>query len=203
MIFRERRNSNRFKELAYPHAEFIYNMALRFTGNSSDAEDITQETFYTAFKNFHQLREKGKCKYWLLAILRNLYFRESSRNGRKNEVLAGDEESYADLLEKVVSGEQNPEEAIAKEREEQQVREIIKRVPEKYKTPLILYYMEEMTYQEISAAIEIPIGTVMSRLSRARGYLKREMIRENLESETSGKVLKPDFGRSERLSGRL
>lgn len=176
MFFGKRKNSARFKKAAYPHVELVYNMALRYTGNSNDAEDMTQETLYTAFKNFHQLRDEAKCKSWMLTILRNLFLKEVSRTGRKNEILQDDGDSYLDLLERTPGNSPCPEGEIINKREGENVQAAIAKVPEKYKTPLLLFYLEEMAYREISDVLEIPIGTVMSRISRARKFVKKELI---------------------------
>ncbi|NNK93648.1 MAG: hypothetical protein HKP41_04770 [Desulfobacterales bacterium] len=67
---------DRFKQLAFPHLEFLYNIALKYTGRPYDAEDIVQETLYTAFRKFYQLRDDNKCRQWLFSILRTTFLRE-------------------------------------------------------------------------------------------------------------------------------
>ena len=66
----------RFKELTFPHLQFLYNVALKYTGKPYDAEDVLQETMYTAYRKFHQLRDETKCKQWLFSILRTTFLRE-------------------------------------------------------------------------------------------------------------------------------
>lgn len=187
--------------MAYPHVGLVYNMALRYTGNSSDAEDMTQETLYTAFKNFHQLKDEAKCKPWMLTILRNLFLREVSRSGRKNEVLQDGGDSYLDILDRTSGSSLCPEGEAIKKWEEEKVQGALEEVPEKYKTPLLLFYMEDMPYQEISDVLEIPIGTVMSRISRAKGFVKKEIIKNSSDIERGGNLLKVDFGKPVKLRG--
>ena len=176
-------------------------MAFRYTGNRSDAEDMTQETLYRAFKNFHQLKDEAKCKSWMLAILRNIFLKEVSRGGRKNEVLQDKRAVYPDMLEHTSDNLLCPEGEAIKRGEEETVQKALREVPEKYKTPLLLFYMEEMAYEEISDALEIPIGTVMSRISRARGFVKKELIKNSADMERGGKLLKVAFGKSVKERG--
>ena len=70
MIFKKKVDREEFKKLTYPHMKLLHNMALKYCGNSHDAQDIVQETFLMAFDKFHQLRDKSKCKPWLLRILK-------------------------------------------------------------------------------------------------------------------------------------
>lgn len=184
--------------MAYPHAEFIYNMALYYTGNGSDAEDITQETFYRAFKNFDQLKDEKKCKYWLLSIMRNLFFRESARNTRKGEFITEHEEKYVEMLARTGDESRNPEALISEKNERYRMSERVSKIPEKYRTPLLLFYVEGMAYQEISNALEIPIGTVMSRISRGKNHLKKELLSASSGFDYGNNILKVDFNRPDR-----
>ena len=174
MIGRLRRvDRNRFKTLTFPHLEFLFNMALKYTGKSYDAEDIVQETIYTAYRNFHQLRDEEKCRQWLFAILRTTFLKEKRSlvkrpllddgSGYLKHITDESAESLATLFEKKM--------------EREDVLHVLERMTEKHKSPLILYYMEDMTYQEIADFLEIPIGTVMSRLARAKKQMKKEMLK--------------------------
>ncbi|MDH3973699.1 MAG: sigma-70 family RNA polymerase sigma factor [Deltaproteobacteria bacterium] len=198
MFSSKNRKKRRFQEVAYPHAEFIYNMALYYTGNGSDAEDITQETFYRAFKNFDQLKDEKKCKYWLLSIMRNLFFRESARNTRKGEFITEHEEKYVEMLARTGDESRNPEALISEKNERYRMSERVSKIPEKYRTPLLLFYVEGMAYQEISNALEIPIGTVMSRISRGKNHLKKELLSASSGFDYGNNILKVDFNRPDR-----
>lgn len=175
MLFQWReKNRTRFKEVTYPQLKLLYNMALKYCGNPYDAEDLVQETMFVAYKNFNQLKKESKARGWLLVILRNLYLKEVGRSAKKS--LLNEGLSYAQLLEGVSSGEIEID--FEKKLAAKQVQRILDRLPEKYKTLLLLYYMEELSYQQISEDIGIPIGTVMSRLARGKMYFKKEMINE-------------------------
>lgn len=174
MINKFRRvDRDRFKELTFPHLGFLYNVALKYTGKTYDAEDIVQETMYTAYRKFHQLRDEEKCRQWLFSILRTTFLREYRQFKRRpllddgtgylKNITAESAESLAGILEKKVDREC--------------VQDVLDGLPEKHKSPLILFYMEEMTYQEIADLLDVPIGTVMSRLSRAKKQMKKALLK--------------------------
>ncbi len=169
-----KKNRHLFKELAYPHIRFLYNVALKYMRNQYDAEDLVQETMYAAFRNFHQLREHGKCRSWLFAIMRSNFLKEKRQAGRRPQL--GSDDSYLDFLEGVSAS--NVAGDLEKKLESAHLQEVIARLPEKYKTPLILFFLDDMSYQEIADLLDIPIGTVMSRLSRAKQSMKKELLRE-------------------------
>ncbi len=180
--FRSRRN---FQELTSPHVRFLYNMALRYTGNTYDAEDLVQETMFSAFKSFASLREKDKCKAWLLTILRRRFFREQAR-GRKQPILV-DDEAYLHLLDRY--GRDEHQVNLKRRETAAEVQQILSGLPEKYQTPLLLFFMEDMSYQDISDTLELPMGTVMSRLSRAKQYFKKEMLQLAVREEKQTKII--------------
>ncbi|MEN8257710.1 MAG: sigma-70 family RNA polymerase sigma factor [Thermodesulfobacteriota bacterium] len=173
-------NSNSFKELAYPHMRFLFNVALKYMHNQYDAEDLVQETMYAAFRNFHQLRDHSKCRSWLFAILRSNFLKEKRQAVRRPYL--GTDESYLNFLEGVSVS--NLAGDFEKKLESEHIKEVIERLPEKYKTPLILFFLEDMSYQEIAELLDIPIGTVMSRLSRAKQSMKKELLREATLNES-------------------
>lgn len=182
------RNQQQFKELIYPHIKFLYNMALRYSGNTYDAEDMVQESLSIAFTNFHQLRDDTKCKSWLFTILRNVYLKELRASNRKQTFETDERENYISHLE-TAAASLNTAQMLAKKVEESQIQEIVKNLPEKYKTPILLFYMEDMSYQEISEYLQVPVGTVMSRLSRAKDMLKKVMLKTCTIDSSSEKVV--------------
>ena len=166
-------DKKRFKELTYPHLEFLYNVALKYSGRTYDAEDLVQETMYTAYRKFSQLREESKCRSWLFMILRSHFLKEKRQESKRP--ILDDGEGY---LRNITSGKVNEivaeyESKVTKE----EVQKVLSLIPEKFKSPLILYYMDELTYQEISEYMDIPIGTVMSRLARGKKHMKNELLK--------------------------
>jgi RNA polymerase sigma-70 factor (ECF subfamily) len=195
LFWKRKRDSERFKELGYPHLKFLYSMALRYAGNTYDAEDMVQETLYTAFKNFHQLRDESKCKPWLFTILRSIYVKEIRKRERIQQVENFEYIDYIRLLE--TAAEQfDTEKALEKRIEESRLRHILAKLPEKYKSPLLLHYMEDMSYQEISSYLEIPVGTVMSRLARGKEMLKKEIVRLLKKNSSMANVV--EFRKTEK-----
>ena len=174
-----------FQKLTSPHVRFLYNMAMRYTGNSYDAEDLVQETMYSAYKNFSSLREQEKCKAWLLTILRRRFFREQEQVCKQPLLL--DDEAYLDLLDNYAGSEHQLD--LEHQESSAEIRQVLSRLPEKYKTPLLLFFMEDMSYQEISETLDIPIGTVMSRLSRAKHHFKKAILQSALQNNKPAKVI--------------
>jgi RNA polymerase sigma-70 factor, ECF subfamily len=163
-----------FKKLTYPHLDFLYNVALKYTGKTYEAEDLVQETMYTAFRKFHQLREESKCRAWLFMILRSHFLKEQRQLIKRPFLDDG-----SGYLKHVVD---ETSQSLSKKYEEKvdkiEVQRILDLLPEKFKSPLVLYYIEDMTYQEISEFMDVPIGTVMSRLARAKKHMKKEILKK-------------------------
>jgi RNA polymerase sigma-70 factor (ECF subfamily) len=167
-------NGQLFKELAYPHLRFLYNVALKYMRNQYDAEDLVQETMYAGFRNFGQLRDHSKCRSWLFAIMRSHFLKEKRQAVRRPQL--GPDDSYLAALEGVSATNLVGE--LEQKLESEHVQEVLERLPEKYKTPLVLFFLEDMSYQEIADFLDIPVGTVMSRLNRGKQSMKKELLRE-------------------------
>ncbi|OGR25399.1 MAG: hypothetical protein A2277_05195 [Desulfobacterales bacterium RIFOXYA12_FULL_46_15] len=174
MIFKKNTSKDEFKQLAYPHMKLMYNVALRYCGNVFDAEDIVQETYLMAFKNFHQLREKSKCKPWLLKILRNNFLKTYHKRKSMQKL---NETDYIEFLESSISDD-NADTRLFSADGKQAVQHAMDKLPVKYKEILTLYYIDEMLYKDIADSLDIPIGTVMSRLTRAREGLKISLLKQ-------------------------
>ncbi len=195
LLFKKSRSKKKFMEVAYPHLDLLYNVAFRLTGNRYDAEDLTQETFATALDKFHQLRELDRCKYWLLTILRNHFLRGVEK--RRPELLdVPDDLAYASILESLVA-EGDPETLFLKKTAATEVQSVLNALPEKYKLPIILFYTEGWAYKGIAEGLELSLGTVMSRLSRGRELMKKEILRRRRAAK-AGKLITANFSRSAR-----
>ena len=178
-------DKDHFKELTYPHLEFLYNVALKYSGKPYDAEDLVQETMYTAYRKFSQLREEDKCRAWLFMILRSHFLKEKRQASKRP--LLDDGEGY---LKNITSGNAHELAEIYEAKlNKEEVQRVLRRLPEKFQSPLILYYMEEMTYQEISEYLDIPVGTVMSRLARGKKHLKNKLLRLTREPSMVKKII--------------
>jgi RNA polymerase sigma-70 factor, ECF subfamily len=150
--------------LVQAHFQALYRYAYRLSGSGPDAEDLTQETFCQAQLKIHQLREADKAKSWLFTILRNAYLHKvrSSKLGKQVSLDSVDElpERSAEPMPIVDSAE---------------LQKALDELPELFRTPLILYYFEEFSYRDIAEQMDVPLGTVMSRLARAKAYLRERL----------------------------
>ena len=176
-----------FWNLAQNHTRYLYNVAFKYTGNRYDAEDLLQETLYTAYQKLHQLRDSRKFKSWMFTILRN-HFLKSQR--KKVPVPEDEFENGLDYLSQLesVASPQNAAAVYERKVEARTIQSILDKLPEKHKTVLILYYMEDNSYQEIAELLGVPMGTVMSRLARAKQMMKKELLRSTI-SAPSAKVV--------------
>jgi RNA polymerase sigma-70 factor (ECF subfamily) len=159
----ECRQTVSLSELACLHYPLVYRYAYRLCGSAEEAEDLTQQTFLTAHRRLDQLRDRDAAKAWLCAILRNTFLTRASLKGSQPMISLRAIAEPADEI---------PHELLVDSDELQQV---LNELPEEFRTPLILFYFDEFTYREIAEQMNIPIGTVMSRLSRARAYLRRRL----------------------------
>lgn len=185
MVTLRRVDKKRFKELTYPHLEFLYNVALKYSGNSYDAEDLVQETMVTAYTKFRQLRDDKSCRAWLFTILRNHFLKERKQMLRRPYL--DDGSSYLDYMRDEKSS--GFVDRIVEKDANKKLHRVLAKISEKFKSPLILYYMEEMTYQEIAEYLDIPIGTVMSRLARGKRYLKKGLLQPSSRKMNKGKTV--------------
>ena len=166
--------SDSFEDLAMPLFDRLYNFARWLTQNREEAEDLVQETYAKALKGFSSFQLGTNFRAWMYRILRNTFL--TSRTGlRATSTVSLDSEG--DGLELGVENE-TPETILMKLSNSQLVQSAIDDLPVHYREALLLCEVEEMSYQEIAETLSIPIGTVMSRLSRARRTLRDHLGRE-------------------------
>ena len=164
----------RFEAQVLPHLDAAYRLA-RWLGNSSaDAQDIVQEAVLRAFRGFEGLRGTD-AKAWLLTIVRNCHATAYQQERRRGSLVPPEQIDVADLT--AMAGAPTDPERLAMERdEERSVDRLLERLTVEHREVLVLREIEEMTYREIAAITGVPIGTVMSRLARARAMLKSHWI---------------------------
>lgn len=156
-----------------PLFERLYNFARWLTHDREEAEDLVQETYVKALKGFSSFQPGTNFRAWIYRILHNTFL--TSRTGLKARATVPlDEDADQEALATV---KDSPERILLQRSDQTVVQDALSRLPHAHREILLLCEFEEMSYQEISAALMIPIGTVMSRLSRARRSL-REAIRE-------------------------
>jgi RNA polymerase sigma factor (sigma-70 family) len=169
-----REQTLRFRELMLPHLDDAYSLARFLTRDPTAAEDIVQEAFLRAFRGFATYRG-GAPKAWLFAIVRNCFLNWVNVNRSWGEVLIDESalsEPESAALTNVADADQDtPEQALVRRREAETVRAVIEKLPEPFRETLVLRELEELSYKEIAVLTDAPIGTVMSRLARARQML--------------------------------
>ncbi|MGD0214943.1 MAG: RNA polymerase sigma factor [Terriglobales bacterium] len=170
-VSEERSLSGSFEELAIPLFERLYNFAHWLTQDREEAEDLVQETYAKALKGFSSFQPGTNFRAWIYQILRNTFL--TSRTGLKSTVPLEPESDQ----ESVPAVKDTPESILLQRSSRELVQAALGRLPVAYREILLLCEFEEMSYQEISATLAIPIGTVMSRLSRARRAL-RDAVQE-------------------------
>jgi len=163
----EERSAEVFEQLAMPLFDRLYNFAHWLTRNREEAEDLVQETYAKALKGFSSFETGTNFKAWIFRILRNTFL--NSRTGLKAATvpLELQDDDPALPVEK-----ETPETILIDRASEKIMQEAIEELAVSYREVLLLCDVEEMSYQEIAATLGIPIGTVMSRLSRGRGALR-------------------------------
>jgi RNA polymerase sigma-70 factor (ECF subfamily) len=173
-----------FEELALPLFDRLYNFAHWLTHNREEAEDLVQETYVKALRGFGSFEAGTNFKAWIFRILRNTFL--NSRTGLKAATVPLDisEEDPALAVD-----HETPETILIDRTSERVLQQAIEELPVRYREVLLLCEVEEMSYQEMATALGIPIGTVMSRLSRARRQLQA-MVQKKL-AQTSTADRKP------------
>ena len=162
----------RFEEQISPHLSSAYNLAKWLTRSHEDAEDVVQDAFLRAFSAFESYRgddaQPQNAKAWLLTIVRNTSMTWLKRNRNRGATL-GFEEALDDPRDR----SPDPEEILLTSCDREEVRHALEQLPSDFREAIVLREMEGLSYKEISATIGVPIGTVMSRLSRGRDWLRR------------------------------
>jgi RNA polymerase sigma-70 factor (ECF subfamily) len=162
-----------FEDLAMPLFDQLYNFARWLTQDTTEAEDLVQETYAKALRGFSSFQLGTNFRAWMYRILRNSFL--SSRTGLKTTV-AIDEETDENLLP---AENATPESILIAQANRQAVQQALADLPVPFREILLLCEVEEMSYQEISETLAIPIGTVMSRLSRARKALRGQLSKND------------------------
>jgi RNA polymerase sigma-70 factor, ECF subfamily len=175
----ERGRAQRFREAALPHLGDVYTLARYLLRNPADAEDAAQECYLRAFRHFHTFRG-GPIKPWLLAILRNVCRAEYARRGALAAVQVDGVEHAADEVAENVWGEASPSPgAVSLSRfDAETVQRLIAQLPDAFREVLVLREINDLSYREIAEVTGTPVGTVMSRLARARGLLRDAWLAE-------------------------
>lgn len=153
------------QQLVQDHYQVLYRFAYRLSGSSQEAEDLTQETYCQANRKLAQLRDGARAKAWLFSILRNVYLHKLRSIKRMQELSP---EALAEIPERLP----DPLPDI----DQVQLQKALNELPEDFRTPLLLFYFEDFSYRDIAEHLQVPLGTVMSRLARAKAHLRGRLL---------------------------
>ncbi len=166
----ERELARKFRDAALPHLDAVYNYAVFLTRNEVDAQDAVQDCYLLALRHFRGFRG-GSSKAWLLSILTNVCRTEFRRRGRREQAM--DLSAQDGLAEKSIWQEppETPEASLERHQEGRSIRQLVDTLPAPLREVVVLREFQDLSYKEIAEVCCMPVGTVMSRLARARERL--------------------------------
>jgi RNA polymerase sigma-70 factor, ECF subfamily len=167
----EEAKARRFRDAALPHLDDVFTLARYLMRNSADADDAVQECYLRALRHFDSYRGPAM-KPWLLAILRNVCNGEFARRSKRQAADYDEAEVEADQLPIWQQPQASPETALLREHDSATIRQLVSELPHQFREIVVLREVNELSYQEIAQVAGVPVGTVMSRLSRARSMLR-------------------------------
>jgi RNA polymerase sigma-70 factor (ECF subfamily) len=156
----------RFEEIFLPHLDSAYSLARWIIQHHQDAQDVVQDAYIRAFRGFHRFRG-GNSRAWFLTIVRNTAYNWLNCHAPEAKLIPYDEEKHAEII-----SINEPKDALVYEGQKEHLQRALERLPLEFREIIILYELEGLSYKELAAALGIPVGTVMSRLSRARRRLQ-------------------------------
>jgi RNA polymerase sigma-70 factor (ECF subfamily) len=169
-----------FEQVVLPHLDAAYNLARWLVRNTQDAEDVVQEAYLRAFKHFGGY-QGGDARSWVLKIVRN-----TSYSFLKKNRPADSAEEFDEMIHTTDKAEPDAESVLLQSVESRSLREALEELPVNFREVLVLRELEGMSYKEIAAVMEVPIGTVMSGLARGRAQLKERLMRARYREEQRG-----------------
>ncbi len=174
----QRAREERFATLVLPHLDALHYAAMRLTRDASSAEDLVQETFLRAYRALHQLAQEESCRAWLMKIMSNIWLNQRHRRGREHLALDINE---LDLSAADVAPwshqpiPEEPERAVSRKQFCEDLDQALHQLPEAFRIVVMLADVEGLSYKEVAETLRCPIGTVMSRLYRARQFLRKAL----------------------------
>lgn len=172
------RLDDRFVREALPLLNEMYAAALRLTRNPTDAEDVLQETYLRAYRGFGTFKEGTNLRAWLYRILTNAFINTYRKRQREPQTVSDDEVPEWFLYEKLggEAAEASAEAEVLERLPDEDVQEALAALPEQFRLAVLLADVEGFSYKEIAEILEVPIGTVMSRLHRGRRALEKRLV---------------------------
>jgi RNA polymerase sigma-70 factor (ECF subfamily) len=163
--------ARRFRDAALPYLDDVYTLARYLMRNAADAEDAAQECYLRAFRHFDTYRGPAM-KPWLLTILRNVCSAEFSRRGRREVTGDCEVDTRAEDVPLWQEPDASPETSLLRAHDGETIRQLVAALPQAFREIIVLREINELSYQEIAQVAGVPVGTVMSRLARARAMLR-------------------------------
>jgi RNA polymerase sigma-70 factor, ECF subfamily len=170
----------RFADLAMPYMDQLYSAALRMTRNPSDAEDLVQETYLRAYRGFGGFKDGTNLKAWLYKILTNTFINTYRAKKRRPEETEFDDVEDFGIYGRLrgieaADASRTPETEVLDAMPDEVVKEALESLPEQFRMAVLLADVEGFSYKEIADIMDVPIGTVMSRLHRGRKQLQQRL----------------------------
>ncbi|MGI9625258.1 MAG: sigma-70 family RNA polymerase sigma factor [Longimicrobiales bacterium] len=167
-----------FEDEALPHLDAVYRFALRLSGSSAEAEDLVQDTFLRGYRSWDQYAPGTRCKSWLFTICRNVFLRQRERAQRHDEIVEATSRHNIDPVTRenpvfAATKQSNPERDYFHQIIDRHVMEAIDGLPAEYRMAVVLSDIEGLPYNEIAEVMEVPVGTIKSRLFRGRRQLQK------------------------------
>jgi RNA polymerase sigma-70 factor (ECF subfamily) len=167
--------AQRFRDAALPHLDAVFSLARYLLSNPVDAEDAVQECYLRAYRHFDGLRGPD-VKPWLMAILRNVCRAEYARRANASVTAASGVQVDEDAVPLWQEPVDTPEGAALQQLDGETLRALVAALPEPYREAIVLREIDDLSYREIADVVGAPIGTVMSRLARARALLRQAWL---------------------------
>ena len=169
-----------FEDAAMPFLDSLYNTAYRMARNPEDAEDLVQETYLKAYKYYDKFQEGTNFKAWLFKILKNTFintYRKKQQTPRQGDFAEIEDAFEIQVSEEIRDRHKTPEDLALEGVLDADVQRAIRELPPDYRIAVLLADLEDLSYKEIASVLDVPVGTVMSRLYRGRKLLESELLK--------------------------
>jgi|SRR5690625_224348 len=174
---KEVRKQEEFNEEIIPHLDALYNFALRLTADPNDAEDLVQDTIVKAYRFFTSYEKGTNAKAWLFRILKNSYINNYRKRSKKPQQVDYDEVStFYESVRAEHTDTSDLEDRLYRNLMDDDITGALEALPEDFRTVVLLCDVEGFTYEEIANMLDVPIGTIRSRLHRGRNLLKAQLV---------------------------
>lgn len=173
----ESKKQQDFNEEIIPHLDALYNFGLRLTADPNDAEDLVQDTIVKAYRFFSSYEKGTNAKAWLFRILKNSYINNYRRKSKKPQEVDYDEvATFYETIRAERTETSDLEDKMFRDLIDDDLSRALNSIPEDFRTVVLLCDVEDFTYEEIANMLDVPIGTIRSRLHRGRNLLKAQLM---------------------------